>query len=387
DPADAILSLLQTFDRPIVVMASHGRRGVKRMTLGSVTFDVVQRATGPVLVVPMSDDEAEAHVPVALDRVLIPLDRSPTAETAIDAALCTLGDRPLTVRVVQIVPLLAQRSSQHAARHHATASEVALDYLGRIANPLVARGHDVSTAVAIGSTEDEIAREACEFRAELIVMATRGRTGIGRMLFGSVAEGLTQIGHCPVLVINPGTALLESLLPGSGASDASPPSTRRARDLMVSPVITAGEDTSLEEVARLMLDNHIGCLPIVNESGALTGIITESDFAGKEHTPPFSVFRMPQLFGEWIPRAGIERLHKAGRSMQARQIMSWNPVVVTSDEPVASIIAKLARHDINSVPVVDNGVLTGIITRHDLIKMIARDTAENVEQSGSGRGG
>ncbi|HUG15557.1 MAG TPA: universal stress protein, partial [Thermomicrobiales bacterium] len=211
DPADAILSLLQTFDRPIVVMASHGRRRVKRMTLGSVTFDVVQRATGPVLVVPVSDDEAEALVPVALDRVLIPLDRSPTAETAIDAALFTLGDRPLTVRLVQIVPPLTQRSSQHAARHYATAREVALDYLGRIANPVVARGHDVSTAVAIGSTEDEIAREACEFRAELIVMATRGRTGIGRMLLGSVAEGLTQVGHCPVLVINPEIASLESL--------------------------------------------------------------------------------------------------------------------------------------------------------------------------------
>jgi nucleotide-binding universal stress UspA family protein/predicted transcriptional regulator len=376
DPAEAILSLVRTLDRPVVVMASQGKRGLKRMVLGSVAFDVVQRSTCPVLVVPVRDSDVDQTATATLARLLVPLDRSPQAEQAIDAALATLGSQPLTIRLVQIIPPLAQRSSRHASRHYATAREVAMNYLAGIEKRLTAHGHDTSRAVAIGPTEAELSREAREFGADLIVMATRGRTGFSRLLFGSVAEGIAQLGQCPILVINPSTIMPESLIPEPGAqgylADGVPLVMRRARDIMVSPVITAREETTLEELAHTMLENRVGALPIVNDDGSLVGIVTESCFAGEEHCPPFSVYRMPQLLGEWVPRAGIERIYEAGRQMRARQIMSRPVVTATSDEPIASIVGKMVHHDITSVPIVDAGVLVGIVTRHDLLKMLAR---------------
>lgn len=383
DPADAILSLLSTLDRPVVVMASQGRKGVRRMILGSVTFDIIQRSPCPVLVVPIRSDEEDRPDQVRLDRILIPLDRSPQAEQAVDAALATLGSQPLTVRLIQIIPPLAQRSSRHASRHYATAREVAMNYLAGIERRVLAHGHDVSRAVAVGSTEEEISRAAQAFEADLVVMATRGRTGFSRMVFGSVAEGLAQLGRCPLLVINPATVMPESLKPEPGERDAAAAVTplvmRRARDIMVSPVITAREDTTLEDIAHMMLENRVGALPIVRADGSLAGIVTESCFAGEEHCPPFSAYRMPQLFGEWVPRAGIERIYDAGRRMIARQIMSRPVVTAASDEPISSIVSKMVHHDITSVPVVDDDVLVGIVTRHDLLKMLARESHVGTE--------
>jgi nucleotide-binding universal stress UspA family protein/predicted transcriptional regulator len=380
DPSESILTLLQTVQRPVVVMTSRGHRGVRRLILGSVAFDVVQRAPCPVLVVPVTDVEPPESGIASMNRVLIPLDRTPQAEHAVDVAIDTLGAQSLTIRLAQVIPPLAQRSSRFAARHYATARAVALDYLGGIESRLRAHGHDVTSVVAIGSTEVEIAREAREFGADLIVMATRGRTGFSRMLFGSVAEGLVQLGNCPILVITPGTPAGRAVQAGTGAVEAQrerdrPLVLRRARDIMVSPVITASEDSSLESLARTMLDERIGCLPVVNDDGKLTGIVTESSFTGQERCPPFSLYRMPQLFGEWVPRAGIEQIYEAGRTLRARQIMSAPVMTATADEPVASVVAKMVRHDITSVPVVQDGSVIGIITRHDLLKMLAEESA------------
>jgi CBS domain len=66
------------------------------------------------------------------------------------------------------------------------------------------------------------------------------------------------------------------------------------REFMTQPVVTVYEDISLEEVARTMLEHHIGGVPVVNAQGKLSGIITVSDFAAKEQGFSFSTFRAPR---------------------------------------------------------------------------------------------
>ena len=58
------------------------------------------------------------------------------------------------------------------------------------------------------------------------------------------------------------------------------------RDFMTQSVVTVREDTTREEVARTMLEHHIGSVPVVNAQGKLSGIITVSDFAAKEQGIP-----------------------------------------------------------------------------------------------------
>ena len=63
---------------------------------------------------------------------------------------------------------------------------------------------------------------------------------------------------------------------------------------MSQPVVTVREDTTLEEVARLMLEHRIGGVPVVNAQGTLCGVITESDFTAKEQGIPFRRFAHPR---------------------------------------------------------------------------------------------
>ncbi len=81
----------------------------------------------------------------------------------------------------------------------------------------------------------------------------------------------------------------------------------QVRELMTAPVITVQEETSLEDVARVLLEHDIGGVPVVNRERLLTGIVRESDFAEEEAFVPFSVLRLPRLFGHWLGRGASRR--------------------------------------------------------------------------------
>ena len=147
----------------------------------------------------------------------------------------------------------------------------------------------------------------------------------------------------------------------------------KVKEIMVQPAIVAEEDTTLEEIARMMLDNRIGCVPIVDGKGTLTGIITESDFLAKEHSVPFSTFQAPQLFGRWVPKEGVEEVYKAARTITAREIMNSPVITVSEDDPIEEAVRKLLSHDINHVPVVRDGVPVGIVARHDLLNLMIKN--------------
>ena len=150
----------------------------------------------------------------------------------------------------------------------------------------------------------------------------------------------------------------------------------RVADIMTHPPIVVDESTPLEELARLMLERRIGGLPVVNAQGKLVGIVTESDFAGTEACVPFSVFRAPQLFHQWIGPDGVEQIYRRGRTLTARELMRAPVVATTEDESVTEVVKQMIQHDISRVPVVRDDVPVGIVARHDLLRlMIAQRSA------------
>lgn len=154
----------------------------------------------------------------------------------------------------------------------------------------------------------------------------------------------------------------------------------KIEDFMSQPVTVVSEDTTLEEIARTMLDQNIGCVPVVNARGKISGIITESDFAAKEKGIPFSTFRAPQLFGQWVDKGTVERIYERARTMTAKEIMSHPAITVTEDQPVEAALELLLKHDVNRLPVVRDGVPVGIVSRHDLLRLMVRKMAGAREQ-------
>jgi CBS domain-containing protein len=142
------------------------------------------------------------------------------------------------------------------------------------------------------------------------------------------------------------------------------------KDFMTQPVVTVREDTTLEEVARTMLEQHIGGVPVVNEQGKITGMITESDFAAQEHGIPFSTFRAPQVLGHWLGGETLEQIYTMARRMTAREIMSHDVITVTEEQSAEEAVTLLLRHNINRMPVVHDGVPVGMVSRHDLLRLM-----------------
>jgi CBS domain-containing protein len=242
----------------------------------------------------------------------------------------------------------------------------------------------VTVTAREGSPADTILAVAREENADLIALATRGHGGVARLMLGSVATEVLQRADRPLLLqrpvaqreVQPETAELAT-------SHQPPASERLVREIMVQPPVVVRPDATLEEAARLMLSRRIGCLPVVDERDQLVGIITESDYVGKEQGIPFSAFAAPQVFGHWIGPAGLERVHAAARTQTVRDIMSRSVATAREDEPVAALVARMIELKLKRLPVVRDGRVVGVVARHDLLRLMAPEGPGGAGGAGS----
>ena len=146
----------------------------------------------------------------------------------------------------------------------------------------------------------------------------------------------------------------------------------KVREIMTQPLVTARQDTKLDEIARLMLTHNIGCVPVVDEQGQLCGIVTEADFSAKEHGIPFSTLKLPQVFSQWMPKQGIERIYEAAKTMTVKEIMTADVRTLAEEDSVEEALTLMLRDDLHRLPVVRDGKPVGMLARHDLLKIMAR---------------
>lgn len=145
-----------------------------------------------------------------------------------------------------------------------------------------------------------------------------------------------------------------------------------ARDIMTKTVVTASPDTPTTEIARLLLEHHISALPIVDAGGAPVGIVSEGDIIGRSQ--PDRVARRDWWLtllaeGEELSPEFLASLRAPVR--RARDIMS-SPVITVGDDTDAGTIARLLmQYGIKRVPVVRNGRLVGIVSRANLLPVVA----------------
>jgi len=143
----------------------------------------------------------------------------------------------------------------------------------------------------------------------------------------------------------------------------------KARDVMVSPVITTTPHATIKSVAETFLRHHISAVPVVNANGKLAGIISEADLLHRAEADT-------ERRRSWWLRAflGAEALANEYTKAHARtvaDVMTKDVVTATPDTPLHEIAALLEKRSIKRVPIVENGQLVGIVSRANLVQAIA----------------
>lgn len=142
----------------------------------------------------------------------------------------------------------------------------------------------------------------------------------------------------------------------------------KAKDFMTTNVITCTEDQSVADAAKLMVDNEFSVMPILSTDGKLVGIVTESDFVGKEVSIPHALASIKQLFGQNFYFADVETLYKEAKGKKLSDVMSKNLKTVKPDTSLSDVVNYMISKNVKRLPVVEDEKLIGIITRKNILK-------------------
>ncbi|HIP73453.1 MAG TPA: universal stress protein [Anaerolineae bacterium] len=205
DPASVIVDMAQEEGVDLIVMSTHGRSGISRWLLGSVTEKVLCQAPCPVLSVRSQE---------TIEKVLVTLDGSELSETCLPAAFSLAAAFDASVTLLRVysdkdAPDFHQVHELNAyeaglgARMARDVAERAAAYLENIRLQYEAVGVPVTTAVRYGSPAPVILEFSEEFGLDLIVMSTHGRTGLRRWAFGSVTAKVLRSTNSDMLTIRP----------------------------------------------------------------------------------------------------------------------------------------------------------------------------------------
>lgn len=142
----------------------------------------------------------------------------------------------------------------------------------------------------------------------------------------------------------------------------------KVSEFMTKNVIFLNPTQTVEEAAQLMLKEEISVLPIVDAKSHLVGIITESDFVGKEANIPHALASIKRLLGQVFYFDDIETLFLKAKTMPVEQMMTKSPKTVTPDYSLTDVVNLMIRHNLKRIPVVEDEKLVGIITRQDIMR-------------------
>ena len=262
-------------------------------------------------------------------KILSPVDFDENSLAALRTAIRFARDSDGTILLFHVVPMIVAPTGVPAyVDLYKQREESATVKLRAIAaRNLQGIRHEVRTHV--GEPIGAILRTARREAVDLIVMAPHGRRGFSRMMLGSVAESVVRQAPCPVLCVpRPET---DKKLVG--------------RWMTPQPVAVATHE-KLEAVLARMREGNFRCAPVV-ENGRLVGIISERDIL---------------THAGWLDQ------------VEVRAAMTPGPVAVSPETPLREAVRTLLERKIDSLPVVSDDRLEGVVTVSDVMRaFIERD--------------
>jgi nucleotide-binding universal stress UspA family protein len=204
DSSTTIVEQALSMDVDLIVMGTHGRRGFKRLLLGSVAEAVLHKASSPVLTVPPRAGTAASEV-VTFKRILCPIDFSPSALRAFEFALDLARQADGRVTLLHVIEWLAEeeRESKHfnVPEYRRALAADAEERLRRLVADEPRTWAEIETVLAFGRAYREILHAAEKNLADLIVMGAQGRGGLDLALSGSATQQVVRGATCPVLTV------------------------------------------------------------------------------------------------------------------------------------------------------------------------------------------
>ncbi len=134
-----------------------------------------------------------------------------------------------------------------------------------------------------------------------------------------------------------------------------------AKDIMARPVVSVGPDTSVQEIARLLLERRISAVPVVDDRSRVIGMASEGDLMRRPES------RTERHASWWLELLeGTEeraRTYLESHGLTARDVMTREVVTVAENTPLDKIATLLERNRIKRVPVLRGGKVVGIVSR------------------------
>jgi nucleotide-binding universal stress UspA family protein len=195
EPYETIVDVCDEENCDLIVMGRRGLRRLERMLMGSVTAKVIGHSGKDVLVVPR-------NATFALDNILLATDGSAHSEAALERALhyaSFCGGRLTAVSVVDVYPEFYAEAPEIVENLEKKSVQI----MDGVAKRAREAGVKAETRVVRGNSAEEIVDLAQEKRAGTIFMGSRGRSGLKKLVMGSVAEKVVGLASCPVLVAKP----------------------------------------------------------------------------------------------------------------------------------------------------------------------------------------
>ncbi len=218
EPAQEIIDYAKEEKFDLIAIGTRGHSGIRRGILGSVTDEVVRSSPIPVLVLSPGAVQTATSNEFKLSTVTVPLDGSDRAENALPYAQRLAEQLSLELRLLRVVSISSVAlTAVDGGVVDTTSMEEDLEaeasgYLSELADSLAAKGLQVAWAVHKGSPGLAIVDSLKSVTDTMVAICTHGRSGLRRLVIGSVADSVIRSAEVPVLVLTP---------PGDGSEDPS----------------------------------------------------------------------------------------------------------------------------------------------------------------------
>jgi CBS domain-containing protein len=143
----------------------------------------------------------------------------------------------------------------------------------------------------------------------------------------------------------------------------------KAKDIMKKDVITVRPDTSVEEIGRLFIEKDVSGAPVVDEHGALAGIVTENDLISQNKK--FHIPTILRIFDAFIPLESTSQVVKEIKRMaatKASEICTRDVVTIDEETSLSDIATLMTEKRIHLLPVVREGKIIGIVGKKEVIR-------------------
>ncbi len=149
----------------------------------------------------------------------------------------------------------------------------------------------------------------------------------------------------------------------------------KAQDIMTREVTTIRPETSVREIAGLMMEKNISGVPVVGDDGAIVGIVSEGDLL---HRAEVGTERKHKWWFQFFADSdAAAREYAKAHGLSARDVMSRYVISVRDDADLRDVADILDSHRIKRVPVLHDGRLVGIVSRRDLVRALTQVQASS----------